>query len=1228
MALVPSCDSQVGKTETAGQTTGSQHILQGLDAGADLSDAGGTPVASSAMAVGTGDAGDLVFYAFTTDAPAASFPALSADAPTDNGVNDVFVAAVSKLSTRLDDGTEQPIAFTQGLRNSFRSQRCSKCHGFHTEDPTESTFTGHPGGLTTNANDGCQRCHLPDLLRQDGIKILDWRAPLVEDDFNFNNLSDEEICDSVASFEGLEIHFERDSRVLWAIQSGRLPSTRLADPNDPTSEIVPSDPRREPPLAVSLDQLSSQVAAWKRTGFVCDTRSATRGLALVSAAGGDEGDAASEQPGIAFVRSALPGVVGELFVVFQSDAGNLVAAPSGGVTHVYLARLAVRRSGNAVSFESLGTTRVSATVGGAAGDGLSIEPAISRSGSFVTFSSNATNLVSGFTDANGAAPDVFLWDYGTAEATLLSAGVTSTPAAPVGGNGRSGAPAINGDGRVVAFQSSASDLVTGDTNGRSDVFLVETNPVTRPLLVSADADIHAALATAGDETTPAIAGATDPDVFSDGSRTLVAYDAEMVSSTQHAYLFNLASRSVTLISRSLSSAGWTLANGDSRDVKFTPDGSKVVLTTAATNLDVVRPSDINGLDDVVLIDLNQFGGSQFFQTQRLSVSSEGDSGNLASSMPLVESFGSSLVVSYLTGAPADDQLLAPDGSRLANLGQSESSNVVFEFLGPLELSGKISDRLRAANQSPVCELTSTPTATDGRLTIEINNNVLFNGSQSTDFDTGDAVMDFEWIVNDATEANGETFDRTFDTLGEFDVTLRVTDTFGATDECSTVVEVVLPPPPVPAFRLNTVDCNSTLTPLDGQVDFNVSFHNCTTGVADTYLWDFGDGATSTLESPDHTYTTAGVYEVSLQATGIGGTATETQADLITVRPRADFSFLAIDDSPFTVQFTNASSGSPTAFSWNFGDGSSSTEESPTRIYASQQNYTVTLTVTRDSLMDSEAKLVAAPQADFSVDTTAGDADLMVNFTNSTSGAVTSYFWEFGDGATSTDETPSHTYTDAGVFEVQLTATGVGGSNTKDGVFITVDPVADFTASGTVGSAPFAVSFSDSSTGNPDTFSWDFGSSNLTLCGTPAGSNTSAQQDPMYTFPCAGTYTVSLTVSKGGRQDTVTKVSYITANSTVSYASDIHPIFASNGCTGSFCHDAVSPAAGLNLTGTAADTYPRICLRVDVDDPAQSLFYLNPTNLDPNGHGGGERFTPASTEAMNILDWIEACAPQN
>ena len=223
----------------------------------------------------------------------------------------------------------------------------------------------------------------------------------------------------------------------------------------------------------------------------------------------------------------------------------------------------------------------------------------------------------------------------------------------------------------------------------------------------------------------------------------------------------------------------------------------------------------------------------------------------------------------------------------------------------------------------------------------------------------------------------------------------------------------------------------------------VAFTDATTGDVDTWLWDFGDGQTSTLQNPSHEYTSAGQYTVSLTATGPAGEDTATQAGYIDVSPAPVAPVAAFSGTPtsgvapLTVAFTDATTGDVDTWLWDFGDGQTSTLQNPSHEYTSAGQYTVSLTATGPAGEDTATQAgyidvspaPVAPVADFSGTPDRGRAPLTVSFTDATTGDVDTWLWDFGDGQTSTLQNPSHEYTSAGQYTVSLTATGPAGEDT-------------------------------------------------------------------------------------------------------------------------------------------------------------------------------------------------------
>jgi PKD repeat protein len=169
-------------------------------------------------------------------------------------------------------------------------------------------------------------------------------------------------------------------------------------------------------------------------------------------------------------------------------------------------------------------------------------------------------------------------------------------------------------------------------------------------------------------------------------------------------------------------------------------------------------------------------------------------------------------------------------------------------------------------------------------------------------------------------------------------TAQVTAEGGGLSAGPVEVEFYVPDPPVAGFTSDSPVC----------VDVPVVFTNTTSGppgVPADYLWDFGDGITSTLESPTHAYAAGGTYEVSLTASNPGGDDTYTDTVEIIGTPQAAFTFTPQYPAPGEIiHFTDQSTGDPLAWAWDFGDGGQASTPDPFYAYSMSGTYTVTLEV--------------------------------------------------------------------------------------------------------------------------------------------------------------------------------------------------------------------------------------------------------------------------------------------
>jgi len=157
-------------------------------------------------------------------------------------------------------------------------------------------------------------------------------------------------------------------------------------------------------------------------------------------------------------------------------------------------------------------------------------------------------------------------------------------------------------------------------------------------------------------------------------------------------------------------------------------------------------------------------------------------------------------------------------------------------------------------------------------------------------------------------------------------------------------------------------------------------------------------------------------------------------------PVAEFSAIPTSGTTsLNVIFTDKTTGIPTSWIWNFGDGSNSTEQNPIHTYSSVGNYTVILTASNAAGNNSMIKtnciqvktkpFISPPVAALAASPTSGNTPLNVTFIDKTTGIPTSWIWNFGDGSNSTLQNPTHTYLKVGNYTVTLTADNIAGSNT-------------------------------------------------------------------------------------------------------------------------------------------------------------------------------------------------------
>jgi len=312
---------------------------------------------------------------------------------------------------------------------------------------------------------------------------------------------------------------------------------------------------------------------------------------------------------------------------------------------------------------------------------------------------------------------------------------------------------------------------------------------------------------------------------------------------------------------------------------------------------------------------------------------------------------------------------------------------------------------------------------------------------------------------------------------------------------------VAPGPPVASFESNSPVC----------LGETMAFSDTSFAVPplDSWFWDFGDGNISTVQHPTHTYAAAGSYTVTLTVTNTEGSDAVSDAVWIAEPAVASFDYAPHYGAiPLTVYFTNTSPVGITP-TWTFGDGGVGAGDLVNHTYDVSGTYTVTLTVESpicgpDTATGTvQALFLAPPSAGFTARPESGFVSLTVAFSDTSQGSppITSWQWDFGDGGTSSETSPVHTFVTTGTFPVLLTVENLSGTDSiSHSVVVWPWPEASFTTSNPAGPIPLTVYFTDTSKWAISP-TWTFGDGDV-----GAGVYVS------HTYATVGAFTVVLTVT--------------------------------------------------------------------------------------------------------------------
>lgn len=411
---------------------------------------------------------------------------------------------------------------------------------------------------------------------------------------------------------------------------------------------------------------------------------------------------------------------------------------------------------------------------------------------------------------------------------------------------------------------------------------------------------------------------------------------------------------------------------------------------------------------------------------------------------------------------------------------------------------------------------SYPTDNCMQQSVQFNDNSQTNG--------GSSIIQWLWNFGDPSSGlnNSSTLQNPshiFNAAGTYTITEIVINSSNCSD--TSIHTVTITPLPLANFTADTA-CLGSPTSFTDQ-------SSTITGTISNYLWNFGDGSTSNVKNPVHTYQTDGIFQVELTVTTEAGCSNNiTKPVLVLPKPIAAFITSGPTCLGSEVQFTDnsiAGAGSIQSWKWNFGDGTIITIVTPaspniSHLYASSGTYNVTLTITTTNNCVSNAMnpvtVQPEPIANYIFSSTLCELS-PVQFTDmsqSNGGSpITQWLWNFDDPSsglanTSTLKNPVHSFSASGTYNVKLTITSEGGcidSITKP-VSISTKPIAQFSAD--TACARSATQFTDHSIPNASGISswhWNFGDP---ASGT---NNTSSLQNPSHIYLTAGNYLVTLTV---------------------------------------------------------------------------------------------------------------------
>ena len=428
------------------------------------------------------------------------------------------------------------------------------------------------------------------------------------------------------------------------------------------------------------------------------------------------------------------------------------------------------------------------------------------------------------------------------------------------------------------------------------------------------------------------------------------------------------------------------------------------------------------------------------------------------------------------------------------------------------------------------------------------------------------IINWQWTIGSGMQSNLQSPSLSFAAAGSYPVTLVATSGFGCIDSASGTIQI--DPLPTAAFTANDVCDGIAMQFNDGSL--------VSSGTISSWNWTFGDSTSSTLQNPQHTYGTDGVYTATLIVSTTSG-CNDTIFQSVTIDPMPDAAFVTQDvcegDSVYFINNSMLVNGNISDINWDFGDGTTSSVSDPVHYYSLPGSYTVTLRIGSDQGCEDVATqnvtVNEKPVAAFNTAAVCTGTPVIFNEQSTVSaGNMAGWYWEFGDGSFDSQQHPQHNYASAGTYTVSLVATTDKGCSDTVSRQTTVNeiPVANFTATSACFGSP--VVFSDSSNiaaGSINSWNWNFGDG-----------ISSSSQNPSHNYSATGSYNVQLIIGTAtGCMDTINRTVNVFPVPTADFSSNNVCL---NGSTNFFDQSQISGggtfayvwAFGDNTTDTTAN----------------------------------------------------------